>query len=138
MRSPSHPSNINPSLYILFTFSPVNTSTINQHYTLCVACGGNQQDANLNLNFQLLLQLSIQNIWASIQNVWCAQHSAQLSYILYGDFSHTFCMGISSTLRAPIRNTWASDLSYILCGDFSHTFCVGISLIHFVWGFLQL
>ena len=77
-----------------------------------------------NLNFQLLLQLSIQNIWASIQNVWCAQHSAQLSYILYGDFfnsegsrtkyvglrslihfvwallSHTFCMGVASTLGA--------------------------------------
>ena len=53
-----------------------------------------------NLHFQHLLQLSIQNIWASIQNVWCAQHSAQLSYILYGDFSHTFCMGIASTLGA--------------------------------------
>jgi len=38
---------------------------------------------------------------------------------LYGDFSHTFCMGIY--------------LSYILYGDFSHTFCMGISLIHFVW-----
>ena len=46
-----------------------------------------------------------------------------LSYILYGDFSHTFCMGIY--------------LSYILYGDFSHTFCMGISLIHFVWGFLS-
>ena len=75
-------------------------------------------------------------VWALLSHTFCM--GITLSYILYGDFSHTFCMGISSTLRAPIRNTWASDLSYILCGDFSHTFCVGISLIHFVWGFCQL
>ena len=51
-------------------------------------------------------------------------------WILYPTpISHTFCMGIASTLRVPIRNTWASDLSYILYGDFSHT--------HFVWGFLS-
>ena len=59
----------------------------------------------------------------------------------YGpQISHTLCMGRWGGLRAPIRNTWASDLSYtyILYGDFSHIFCMGISLIHFVWGFCQL
>ena len=54
-----------------------------------------------------------------------------LSYILYGDLSHTFCIGISSTLRAPILYT------YEIRGPLSHTFCVGTSLIHFVWGFLS-
>ena len=66
--------------------------------------------------------------WASIQNVWCAQHSAQLSYILYGDFSHTFLWDFFNS-EGPILATWASD---------SHTFCMGISLIHFVWGFSHL
>ena len=60
-------------------------------------------------------------------------------YKTYGpQISYTLCMGRWGGLRAPIRNTWASDLSYILYGDFSHIFCMGISLIHFVWGFLQL
>ena len=64
---------------------------------------------------------------------------ARQPYKTYGpQISHTLCMGRWGGLRAPIRNTWASDLSYILYGDFSHIFCMGISLIHFVWGFLQL
>jgi len=46
-----------------------------------------------------------------------------LSYILCGDFSHTFCMGIS--------------LIHFVWGFISPTFCMGISLIHFVWGFLS-
>ena len=82
---------------------------------------------DVNHDYQLLRQLSIQNIWASIQNVWCAQHSAQLSYILYGDFfnsegSHMKYMG----LRSLIHFVWGF-LSYILYGDFSHTFCMGIA-----------
>ena len=42
-----------------------------------------------SLNYQAVKLVPIRNTWAS-----------DFSYILYGNFSHTFCMGISSTLGA--------------------------------------
>ena len=52
----------------------------------CTYCKTLQEE---NLNYQAVKLVPIRNTWAS-----------DFSYILYGNFSHTFCMGISSTLGA--------------------------------------
>ena len=81
-----------------------------------------------NHDFPLLLPLSIQNTWASIRNTWC--HSTRLGRRqplqnimgFSGLRSHIHFVWVDGGgLRAPIRNTWASELSYVLYGDFFHS-----------------
>ncbi len=76
-----------------------------------------------NHNFQLLLQLSIQNTWAHtkymVRRLGRPAPGSLTKHM--GLRSHTFCMG-----------RWGRS-------EGSHTKYMGLgSLIHFVWGFLQL